>query len=156
MKQRRSRGFTLLELLMVMLLLGIVMGMAGFTFARDPQRMASQEANLFLQLVQYARQQAVLERQALGIRIDGQGYQLLRAFEDDWVAAGKRRDIGLGLRLRLEIDGLPVPHALAGAAPQLLMYGSDEHTPFSLHFEADNVRLVSVSSDGLNDPQFEY
>ncbi|MNM97559.1 putative type II secretion system protein H precursor [compost metagenome] len=154
MKQRRSRGFTLLELLLVMLLLGIVLGMAGFTFARDPQRMASQEANLFLQLVQYARQQAVLERLALGIRIDAEGYQLLRATEDSWEVAGRRRDIDQDLRL--EIDGLPVPHALAGGAPQLVMYGNDEHTPFSLHFEVDNVRLVSVSSDGLNDPQFVH
>ena len=154
MKQRRSRGFTLLELLLVMLLLGIVMGMAGFTFARDPQRVASQEASLFLQLVQFARQQAVLEGLTQGIRIDAQGYQLLKASEDGWEAAGRHRDIDLDLRL--EIDGLPVPHALAGGAPQLLMYGNDEHTPFTLHFEVDNVRLVSVSSDGLNDPQLVY
>lgn len=154
MKQRRSRGFTLLELLLVMLLLGIVMGMAGFTFARDPQRVASQEASLFLQLVQFARQQAVLEGLTQGIRIDAQGYQLLKASEDGWEAAGRHRDIDLDLRL--EMDGLSAPYALAGGAPQLLMYGNDEHTPFSLHFEADDVRLVSVSSDGLNDPQFVH
>lgn len=154
MKQRRSRGFTLLELLLVMLLLGIVTGMVGFTFARDPQRMASQEANLFLQAVQYARQQAVLEGLALGIRLDAQGYQLLKASEESWEAAGKRRDVDLDLRM--EIDGLPVPYAMAGGPPQLVMYGNDEYTPFSLHFEANNVRLVSMSSDGLNDPQFVH
>ncbi|MNJ65985.1 hypothetical protein D3C77_620280 [compost metagenome] len=104
--------------------------------------------------MQYARQKAVLERLALGIRIDAEGYQLLRATEDSWEVAGRRRDIDQ--HLRLEIDGLPVPHALAGGAPQLVMYGNDEHTPFSLHFEVDNVRLVSVSSDGLNDPQFVH
>ena len=152
MNLRRSQGFTLLELLLVMLLLGIVMGMAGFIFGRDPQRMANQEANLFYQLVQHARQQAVLEGLALGIRIDAQGYQLLQAADDGWAAVGKHRDVELDLRV--EVDGVAVPHALPGSAPQLVMYANDEHTPFSLHFEAGNVRLVSVSSDGMNDPSF--
>lgn len=47
MKQRRSQGFTLLELLLVMLLLGIVMSMAGVMFGRDPQRMANQKPAFF-------------------------------------------------------------------------------------------------------------
>ena len=153
MKRPRAQGFTLLELLLVLLLLSIVMGMAGLGIGRDPQRLASQEANLFLQLVQHARQQAVLEGVALGIRIDPQGYQLLKARGDSWEPAGQQRDIGLDLRL--QIDGLPVPPAVPGKAPQLVMYGNDEHTPFSLYFEADTVRLVPLSSDGLNAPQFQ-
>ncbi|MFJ4065514.1 type II secretion system minor pseudopilin GspH [Pseudomonas sp. NPDC089996] len=152
MKPGRSRGFTLLELLLVMLVLGMAMGMAGLMFGRDPLRMASQEANLFLQLVQHARQQAVLDGATLGIRIDVQGYQLVKANGDRWEAAGKRR--ATDLDLRLEIDGLAIPPPATGRAPQLVMYGNDEHTPFFLHFEAERVRLVSVSSDGLNDPKF--
>lgn len=93
MKRPRAQGFTLLELLLVLLLLSIVMGMAGLGIGRDPQRLASQEANLFLQLVQHARQQAVLEGVALGIRIDPQGYQLLKARGDSWEPAGQQRDL---------------------------------------------------------------
>ncbi|MNN27508.1 putative type II secretion system protein H precursor [compost metagenome] len=152
MKQRRSQGFTLLELLLVMLLLGIVMSMAGVVFGRDPQRMANQEASLFFQLVQHARHQAVLEGLALGIRIDARGYQLLRATGHRWEIAGKHRDIDLDLHV--EIDGVPVPPGVPGMAPQLVMYGNDEHTPFALHFGVNDVRLVSVSSDGINDPSF--
>lgn len=152
MKTRHCRGFTLLELLLVMVLLGIVMGMAGFMFGRDPQRVANQEASLFFQLVQHAREQAVLEGEVLGIRIDHRGYQLLKATGHGWEIAGKQRDIDLDLRV--EIDGLPVPPGVPGRAPQLMMYGNDEHTPFVLHFEAHGTRLVSLSSDGINAPSF--
>lgn len=152
MKKRRCNGFTLLELLLVMVVLGIVMGMAGFTFGRDPQRVANQEASLFLQLLQHARHQAVLEGVTLGIRIDAQGYQLLKTVEHSWEAAGKQRETGLDIRM--EIEGVPVPLAQPGRAPQLVIDPYDEYTPFSLHFEADSARLVSLSSDGLNDPQF--
>ncbi|MGM3215399.1 prepilin-type N-terminal cleavage/methylation domain-containing protein [Pseudomonas sp. PhalM4] len=58
MRQNRSRGFTLLEIMLVLLLVGVVLAMAGLQVGQGPHRLARQEAALFLQLVQYARQQA--------------------------------------------------------------------------------------------------
>ncbi|MGE8322883.1 MAG: type II secretion system minor pseudopilin GspH [Pseudomonas sp.] len=153
MTLRRSQGFTLLEMLLVLVLAGIVIGMAGLQLGRNPQRLADQEAGLFLQLVQYARQQAVLEGRELGVRIDARGYQLMKAGGRTWTAAGQHRDTGLDLRL--EIDGFPVLLTRPQSAAQLVFYRNDEYTPFSLSFQEAGVGLAQVSSDGLNDPQLE-
>lgn len=150
MNRAASRGFTLLELLLVLALLATLVGMAGLSLGRDPQRQAQQEASLFQQMLQLARQRAVLEGAPLGVRVDGQGYRLYRHDPQGWQPAGEHRDTGL--RLSLLIDGQPVAH---GGPPQLLIHDSDEHSVFSLHFYQDAVRLVSVSSDGLNDPWLE-
>ncbi|MQG92422.1 GspH/FimT family protein [Pseudomonas sp. MN1F] len=153
MTLRRSKGFTLLEMLLVLLLAGVVMGMAGLQLGRDPQRLASQEAGLLLQLVEHARQQAVLEGQEMGVQIDARGYQLMRAFGNKWAAAGPRRDTGLDLRL--SIDGFPVMLAGPGDAAQLVFARNDEYTPFSLSFDEAGVGLAQLSSDGLNAPWLE-
>ena len=150
---RRSQGFTLLELMLVLLLAGIVMGMAGLQVGRDPQRLASQEAGLFLQLVEHARQQAVLEGRELGVHIDARGYQLMKLSGRTWEVAGQRRDTGLDLHL--EIDGFSVLLTRQGSAAQLVFARNDEHTPFSLSFHEAGASLAQVSSDGLNAPWIE-
>lgn len=151
MNARRNHGFTLLELLVVLVVVAIVLAMAGLVVGRDPQRQALQEASLFMQVLYQARQRAVLEGRTLGIRVDEQGYQLGRYAAEGWQMAGARHDTGLQLRLQLE-DRAPA----ASNGAWLLIHGNDEHSIFRLHFEHDKVLLVSVSSDGLNDPRIEH
>ncbi|WP_060509884.1 type II secretion system minor pseudopilin GspH [Pseudomonas sp. NBRC 111124] len=153
MSPRRTKGFTLLEMMLVLLLAGVVLGMAGLQLGRDPQRLASQEAGFLLQLVEHARQQAVLEGQEMGVQFDARGYQLMKASGTSWVAAGQRRDTGLDLRL--SIDGFPVTLAGPGNTAQLVFSRNDEHTPFSLSFHEGGVDLAQLSSDGLNAPWLE-
>lgn len=150
MTRRQGQGFTLLELLVVLALLGVLTGMVGLALGRDPQRKAVQEARLFVQLVQHARQQAVLQGTTLGIQVDTQRYRLARRTGQSWQALGPWRDTGLGLQLQL--DGLPVPPR-PGETPGLMIHGNDEHSVFTLHFQQAGVRLASVTSDGLNDPR---
>lgn len=150
MTRAAARGFSLLELLLVLALLATLVGMVGLSFGRDPQRAAYQEAGLFQQMLQLARQRAVLEGVTLGVRVDGQGYRLYRYDQQGWVPAGGQRDTGL--QLLLLIDGQPVTQA---GPPQLLIHDNDEHSVFSLHFRQDAEHLLSVSSDGLNDPWLE-
>ena len=153
MTRRLSRGFTLLEIMLVMLLAGVVMAMVGLPIGRDPQRLARQEADRFLQLVQYARQQAVLEGRDLAVHIDPRGYQLLKREGQSLAAQGQRLDTGLDLHL--EIDGLAVTPSGRGGTAQLVFSSSDEHTPFSLAFHEAGVSLALIVSDGLNDPWLE-
>ncbi|MFK0034412.1 type II secretion system minor pseudopilin GspH [Pseudomonas monteilii] len=153
MRQNRSRGFTLLEIMLVLLLVGVVLAMAGLQVGQGPQRLARQEAALFLQLVQYARQQAVLEGRDLAVHVDPRGYQLVKGERHSVAAQGQRRDTGLDLHL--EIDGLAVMPGKPEGTAQLVFSRSDEHTPFSLSFHEAGVSLAQVSSDGLNDPWLE-
>ncbi|QXH51206.1 prepilin-type N-terminal cleavage/methylation domain-containing protein [Pseudomonas fakonensis] len=150
MSRLTSRGFTLLELLLVLALLATLVGLTGLSFGHDPQRQAQQEASLFRQMLQLARQRAVLEGAPFGVWVEGQEYRLYRRSQQSWEPAGEPRDTGL--RLLLLLDGqLPAQDG----EPQLLIHENDEHSVFSLHFHQDVERLASVSSDGLNDPWLE-
>jgi len=145
------QGFTLLELLVVLAVLGVVMGMAGLVIGPDPQRVARQEASAFVQWIQHARQQAVLDGQALGVRFERRGYRLVRRTAQGWEAAGALREVAL--ELHLDVEGSP---RLAPAdAPQVVLASHDEHTPFVLSFERQGMRFATVTSDGFDDPRLE-
>lgn len=144
MKLRCNRGFTLLELLLVLAVLGVVIGMVGLAPTRNPQRLAAQEAQLFLQFFEHAREQAVLQGQTFGIAFDEHGYRLSRFGEQGWREAGSRYSSELELRLRL--DDAPGSTSLV----PLVLAGDEEHAPFALYFSQGDEPLACVVSDGVN------
>lgn len=144
MRARHVRGFTLLELLLVLAVLGVVIGMAGLAPARNPQRLAVQEAQLFLQFFEHVREQAVLQGQTLAIQLDEHGYRLSRLTQQGWHASGKVQSSELLLRLKL--DDAQASDDLA----RLVLAGDEEHAPFTLYFSQAGEPLVCVFSDGLN------
>lgn len=144
MKPRGNRGFTLLELLLVLAVLGVLLGMAGIAPTRNPQRSAIQEAQLFLQFFEHVREQSVLQGQSLGIQVEEHAYRLSRLTAQGWRADGKAQSSELTLRLRQD----DTQHS--GGLTQLVLAGDQEHVPFTLFFSQADEPLACVVSDGIN------
>lgn len=152
---RRSRGFTLLELLVTMLVMGLLAGVIGFSMPPSPARQARQEAGALVQLLQHLREQAVLDGQEFGLRIDAEGYQVVIFERPDWRSAGASYRLPDGLYFRLELEGRPLKLGNRPNQPQLLVLSSDEMSAFTLHYETAQQRWLSVSGDGLGDPAID-
>lgn len=147
-----SRGFTLIELLVVMVLVGLLVGMLGLSVSHSPARQAREEAALLMQRLQDQREQAVLEGREYGVRIEVDGYRLMRFEAPGWVAHGAARRMPAGLSMRLELDGQPLSLGTQLDRPQLLLLSSDETSAFAVHFESAGQRWLSVTGDGLAEP----
>lgn len=149
--RQACRGFTLLELMVVMVLVGVLLGMVGLATGSTPARLARQEANVLIQVLHTLRQQAVLEGREFGLRLEPDSYQVLGLEGQGWRPVGGVYRLPEGLELHLELPGQIPSLSTAGEQPQLLLLSSDESTVFTLHLRADKRSLISLSSDGLNE-----
>lgn len=150
---RQSRGFTLLELMVVIALVGVVLGMVSLTIGNSPGRVARQEAGQLLQLVQQLREQAVIEGREYGVRIQRDEYRVLRLEHEGWQPTGTARRLPPDLYLQLEQEGQRLN--LDGTVPQLLMLSNDEVSAFALYFMSAEQALLSLVSDGAGEPWIE-
>lgn len=150
---RHSRGFTLLELMVVVALMGIVLGVVNLATGSSPARQARQEAGHLLQLIQTLREQAVLEGREYGIRIQRDEYRVMRLETPGWRPRGDVHQLSQGLYLHLEQEGQRLN--LDGTLPQLLMLSSDEVSPFVLFFASTEQVWLSLVSDGAGEPWLE-
>lgn len=73
-----TRGFTLLEILVVMVLIAIVVSLASVRFQRDDRQILRDEALRLAALLMHARDEAITTGVALGWRADQSGYRFSR------------------------------------------------------------------------------
>ena len=111
-KQPVTQGFTLIEVLLVILLIGLLASTVVISFSgtsRD-QQLAKQTEQL-QQLIQIAAETAMLKQQELGLYIDDQGYRFMLFKDEKWhsIATPKSlqpRQFPPGYQLELELEGL--------------------------------------------------
>lgn len=153
--RQTSSGFTLVELMVVIVLIGVLASMVHINLGDNNARNARQEADVLHSLMHGLRERAVLEGQEYGLRIEPGAYQLMRFDRNRWEAVDTRVQLPFGLVLDLTLDAQTQPLLPLAETPQLLWLSSDENTAFSLHFDSPPRRWRSIVSDGLSDPEIE-
>ena len=159
-----QRGFTLVELLVVLVLIGSLAGLAvlGGGIA-GPARELRGEAERLAGLISVLAEEAVLDNREYGLRIEPDRWQVLTYDGVRWLPwEGKpAQRLPHGVQASLDIEGQPL--LLAGAkgsavaAPQVLILSSGELSPFRLRLaerHANGLRL-ELSSDGFRLPRVE-
>lgn len=149
--RRAAAGFTLIELMVVMVLIGVLVSMVHISLGDNNSRNARQEADVLLGLIHGLREKAVLEGHEYGLRLEPGAYQLMRFEGEQWQAVEPRVSLPVGLVLALTLDGQDQPLTAGSVTPQLLWLSSDENTAFELHLDSPPQRWRSIVSDGLAD-----
>jgi general secretion pathway protein H len=162
----RSKGFTLVEILVVVVIMAVVISLAVLsigTTGRDSQ--LDEESRRIEGLVGLLHERALLEGRDFGVRIEPAAYEFVvyDARHDRWMKLDqehefRHRDLPKGLSFRLELDSQvvvikPVDRKLssdAAPAPQLAIAASGEGTPFRLTLLRDGTSAkASVDGDAL-------
>jgi general secretion pathway protein H len=167
----RQGGFTLLEIVVVLMLVGIITSFALLSVSADHTRdLVESEGQRLAALLRYSRDAATLRLRDRGLRISETGYQLLERRGRRWlpVADGPagREQLPAGLRLQLTAGDLP--DALKSSEdkapkpderpPQVWIFATGELLPFELEL-ADATEehrfVVAGDASGRLETRFE-
>ena len=135
---RNQVGFTLLEILVVLILLGIILSVAVLSAGGGKEREIEQEVQRMVQLIHLAKEEAILNRQELAVKFSPNAYEFLRLENENWIPYTEnrlfyQRELGEEYELRLLQDGISVSLQEEDAG-RILLLSSGEMTPFELYF----------------------
>ena len=150
--------------MVVVVIIGVLTSLVGLSIATNKPS-AQRESRRFYQVLEAARQQAVLFNQDLGVELAGNSYQVLQWRAQQWrpldsptfseyrLPSTLDQTLWLnGLAYETELDDSDNPQ------PQILLYATGEVTPFgwTLNDPAENVQWqLSASLLGSFDLEME-
>lgn len=169
----RGRGFTLVEILVVVVIMAVVISLAVLSIGvtgRDSQ--LDEESRRIEGLIDLLHERALLEGRDFGILIEPSGYEFLvydttrnrwNAFRDEHEF--RRRELPKGVTFQLELDSQvvvlkPIERKDASdeapPAPQVAIAASGEGTPFRLTLMREATRAsASVAGNALGKTTIE-
>ncbi|HUH37421.1 MAG TPA: type II secretion system minor pseudopilin GspH [Spongiibacteraceae bacterium] len=157
---RRARGFSLLELMLVLVIIAVMAGLVSLAVGGNPHRELEREAERLSRLLEVAGEEAVQRGLQLGFFSDGSSYALRVYAVDDarWEPVQDRR---LGryrlpdnviLEAREQDSDAPRLPATAEELPLMVLMASGEITPFNLVLTHRDLADAEyrISSDGFS------
>ena len=167
-----QQGFTLLELLVVLVIIGVMVSMVTLSFnILGPDREVEEQTRRFWAVLRQAREEAEIQALDLAVYVSATDYEFLRfdtrhnewrQITDDNLYAARTLPEGLRLRVWLEGRELVLKPGLPDRSkkdesqkwpPQLTILSSGDVVPFQLQIERDAApalwRMTSLADGDL-------
>ena len=146
---RVARGFTLLELLVVLVIAGIMLGLVSFNAMPSEQQALQNEARRIALLMQLARDEAIVRNRPVAFEADSEHYRFLVRNENEW-----QRVTNDDLLRERDFKRPPVALAIDLPAaqqsnPLRIVFGREPvDKPFLLTLSSGEVQ-VAIRADGI-------
>lgn len=131
-----QRGFTLIEVMVVVVIAAILMGAVSMSFPRSGDDLLKEDADRFTALITLMQDEAILQSRDMALAITNTGYEFFSREGSSWDTYEEGpfvpRQLRGNVRSQLYVEGLDVElKTSAKTKPQILIYSSGEMTPLT-------------------------
>ena len=147
-----SQGFTLLELLAVVLIIGVIISFAGLSVGQHSSRTLQDEAQRLHALLRLSAEEAVLQGRELALEFGRGEYHFVALTDQGWQPVSDdrmlvSRELPPNLELELVLEGVPTELGDEETPARILVLSSGEMTPFLLNIGMDDEEPYTLEGD---------
>jgi general secretion pathway protein H len=149
------RGFSLIELLVVVVIVAVLALAVTLSVAGGAERQLSREADRFESLVHFACEKAEQGGREIGVVVGSGGFSFQQLSGDKWLDVDADGDLRTrawleGVHVALSREGHDVDLDARDAPPPIVCFSSGEMTPFALTLALGDAKpyRVTGSDDG--------
>lgn len=155
-----SQGFTLIEIMVVMVIFGIMVSLVSINFSgQTPEKKLEEASGQFSSIFELAAEYGLLNNREIGLKVERNSYEFLAFSNDKWTAIeGQelfKQQLPDEMLVKLELDDLPIddeqlfessdslfdePSSFdeieeeKKKSPQVFIFSGGDFTPFKLVF----------------------
>lgn len=150
-----DRGFTLIEIMVVMVIIAILVSVTLLSFPPVGDKLLKEHADRFTALVQLAQDEAILQSNELAVEITPEGYSFYQNENNSWLPLNenpfKKRELPSEISTKMYLDGILIDlKDREESKPQVVILSSGEMTPFiyTLGFQKQSEIELKVNANG--------
>lgn len=149
----RESGFTLLELLAVVFIIGIVISIASISVGQSSSQVVQDEAERLNGLLRLASEEAVMQGRELALEFNDESYSFLELGADNqWLPVVEdklfgERSLPPEINLELVVEGEKVSFEDKKNLPRIFVLSSGELTPFALTLSIDEEEAYTLQGE---------
>jgi general secretion pathway protein H len=155
---RKNKGFTLIEIMVVVVIAAIMMGAVTLSFPRTGDDLLKEQADRFTAILSLSVDEAILQSKDLALSVGEAGYSFFRFEDQNWQTFNESpfnaRSLVGGVESELLIEGVSVNlkkerNSEEKPKPQILILSSGEMTPFTYVMTYSNKSTVTIKVNAI-------
>ncbi|KPJ87532.1 MAG: hypothetical protein AMJ53_18000 [Gammaproteobacteria bacterium SG8_11] len=152
MKTKNHRGFTLIELITVVFVIGVILTFASISVGQHSDQTLEEEAKRLHYLIRLASEESVLRATSLAMEFSKHGYQFVQFAGDQFVPLEgdkifRKREFPGDMEIQMELFGQAVSFEDQERVPRIYILSSGEMTDFKISLRLEDSQAYIITGN---------